>query len=479
MQCIRRRAQLPSKVTPSAARATLTPEPSPSPAIRVNEAAAKTQPISEDPVDNLRPADKARIIAVRQQMEFWFSASNLRRDWYLRRQMDDEGWLDPATFLRFNRIKSLHATLHDIILACSVSDELEVSAPDSSFGDVEGQTRVRRSAALPDFREWNEEELPRSFILKRIPKDSTVESLQSLLEPLGSPSYVRIYRSKDPSASISALVCFEDVSTADAVFVAFAEDTRPEAQGIVMKRRSVSPDGAEQVIPGFPGSVPRPSLLICEVSDLPASFDWKRLYRDMTDIFLEKTGTAVKFLLFDNGSSSCHVTVVDNAATRSTINDFIDNGIVMGDSTCSVRLLQDQQEIADYWQLAEEHQAKRKARRQGKPPSDAGPQVLGRYPQGVIVQIEGFDEDQTWQEIKADLEQKATLVYLSFDRNKGSCHARFGSPEEARAVADSISDENGRQVCGVDVKAYVLYGEEEEEYWKRAEQIRKEKRSRL
>ncbi|VDQ13739.1 unnamed protein product [Trichobilharzia regenti] len=41
------------------------------------------------------------------QVEFYFSADNLARDIYLRRQMDSDGWVDVNVIAKFNRVASV------------------------------------------------------------------------------------------------------------------------------------------------------------------------------------------------------------------------------------------------------------------------------------------------------------------------------------------------------------------------------------
>ncbi|KAK4469698.1 hypothetical protein MN116_006616 [Schistosoma mekongi] len=60
------------------------------------------------------------------QVEFYFSADNLAKDVYLRRQMDADGWVDVNVIAKFNRVASLCTDLNDILEAIRVSPLLDV-----------------------------------------------------------------------------------------------------------------------------------------------------------------------------------------------------------------------------------------------------------------------------------------------------------------------------------------------------------------
>lgn len=493
----RRPATCASISTPRLARATLSPDSNLNSATAdpghsvpssnstdssITDSSLDSLPVSSDAFKQLTPGDQTRIISVRTQMEFWFSASNLRRDWYLRRQMDPEGWLDPSVFLLFNRVKSLNASVDDIILACSISDELEVSVPSpSSFGDTAGQTRVRRSTSLPDFREWDEEELKRSFMLKRIPADSTIESIQAIFQPLADVSYVRIYQSKDFPNSPKALICFEDVHTADSVFAAFGKDARPEAQGIVMRRRIVAPNSSpEESIAGKGTDLVKVPLLVFQITSLAEDVSWKTLFSELGFLLKHKADQQIRYLMYAPGSTQCYFTILDNVASRDIIDDLVTNGLEIDSRRASVRFLEDSEELRKYWVTANAHQAARKARRAEREAQymDPSAPLMSRNPQGVIVKIESIGEDVTWQEVKSELCNFGRLVYLTYERKEEVCYARFGTPEEAQSVVAYYSGEDANYLCGGPVQACILEGEEEEKYWERAEEVQKARRSR-
>nr|VZI20725.1 unnamed protein product [Spirometra erinaceieuropaei] len=61
-----------------------------------------------------------------RQIEFYFSEDNLARDTFLRRQMDDGGWVPLSVIARFNRVASLSTDLDKIMQALQSSQTLEL-----------------------------------------------------------------------------------------------------------------------------------------------------------------------------------------------------------------------------------------------------------------------------------------------------------------------------------------------------------------
>ncbi|KAK4685331.1 la-related protein 1, partial [Tremellales sp. Uapishka_1] len=72
------------------------------------------------------------------QVEFYFSMQNLAMDFFLRQQMDSEGWIEISTIASFNRVKSLTpdpALVKEVMLLSSLlevrDEKVRLSGPDS------------------------------------------------------------------------------------------------------------------------------------------------------------------------------------------------------------------------------------------------------------------------------------------------------------------------------------------------------------
>ncbi|CAL8091619.1 unnamed protein product [Calicophoron daubneyi] len=120
------------------------------------------------------------------QVEFYFSADNLARDLFLRRQMDPEGWVAVSVIANFNRVASLSSDLNEILEAIRVSPLLDV--------DVENaRVRCRDRPAM-----WV---LPSAF---REKNDNHPKNLPTVLNP-DAPEFVPSVTTSSTTESSSAL----------------------------------------------------------------------------------------------------------------------------------------------------------------------------------------------------------------------------------------------------------------------------------
>lgn len=71
---------------------------------------------------------KSTVANLRYQMEFYFGIDNLCKDMYLRRNMDEEGWVTLPLVAGFNRIRNITVDPHLILEAVTDSDVIELDA---------------------------------------------------------------------------------------------------------------------------------------------------------------------------------------------------------------------------------------------------------------------------------------------------------------------------------------------------------------
>ena len=72
------------------------------------------------------------LLAVQQQIEYYFSMQNLVKDVFLRSKMNDEGWISLHVIASFNRVRMLTPDLAMIMEALAGSASVELS-PDNLF----------------------------------------------------------------------------------------------------------------------------------------------------------------------------------------------------------------------------------------------------------------------------------------------------------------------------------------------------------
>ncbi len=87
--------------------------------------------------------DQCDVAACR---EHYFSEQNLESDWFLREQMDGQGWVSVDVIARFNSVSSLGVGRDGIIAAARRSPLLDV---DAKRGLLRSRASWRRFASKP------------------------------------------------------------------------------------------------------------------------------------------------------------------------------------------------------------------------------------------------------------------------------------------------------------------------------------------
>ncbi|XP_064949668.1 la-related protein 1C-like isoform X1 [Musa acuminata AAA Group] len=101
------------------------PPPPPTDTLRSMPFIAHQLPHMNPPAMFLPPADHQRFMLVKQ-IEYYFSPDNLCKDLFLRRNMDDQGWVPISLIASFNRVKQLTRDMPHILDAVRGSTVVEV-----------------------------------------------------------------------------------------------------------------------------------------------------------------------------------------------------------------------------------------------------------------------------------------------------------------------------------------------------------------
>ena len=125
---------------------------------------------------------------IKDQIEFYFSESNLRKDRFLQKEISKEkdGWVGLPVLLTFNKLKALTKDAKEVAEALKDSDLVEVS---------ESGDKIRRSADLPA----DDTSKERTLYVKGYPVDDadvTIESISDAFKGYGKVLMVRLR--KDP-----------------------------------------------------------------------------------------------------------------------------------------------------------------------------------------------------------------------------------------------------------------------------------------
>lgn len=118
---------------------------------------------------------------VREQMEFYFSPSNVEYDAYMKALIDNdaERYISVEEFAKFNRIKSLEVTNEEILRACDASEELEVDFEKQAIRSIvpfkSDPRRICRTLNIRGFESNETLETLRAFFGTIIPKVLRIE----------------------------------------------------------------------------------------------------------------------------------------------------------------------------------------------------------------------------------------------------------------------------------------------------------------
>ncbi|RYY32413.1 hypothetical protein EON62_05395 [archaeon] len=126
-----------------------------------------------------------------EQMEFYFSDANYRRDAFLRGKVESNAdrWVPVSVFTTFNRLKSAGVTEADIVEALQTSSMLELSDDKAS---------VRRATPFSDVAPADAD--ARTLYVKApFPSDMTLDSLQELFKQFGKVNHVYMRRTRGSS----------------------------------------------------------------------------------------------------------------------------------------------------------------------------------------------------------------------------------------------------------------------------------------
>jgi len=149
-----------------------------------NSATENLKRAAEEPAGDLSPK-KARtvdMVALRKQIEYYFSDDNLRRDKFFNTKISSnpEGWLEVSLLLSCKKVESMKATAEDILTVTAETD-LIIS---------EDRTSIKRVAPVPTLsvavnKPKNEQDGGVMLKITNIPAEMKWFPIKAALEALG------------------------------------------------------------------------------------------------------------------------------------------------------------------------------------------------------------------------------------------------------------------------------------------------------
>lgn len=125
---------------------------------------------------------KAIHAKIKEQMEFYFSDSNLHKDRFLKKAIDatTDGYIELSTFLKFNRIRALTEEVKVIADAIAYKSEL--------LQINEDRTKVKRIKPLSELKDVDQ----RTVYVEYLPNTADHEWVKKLFSVCGKVSYVSL-----------------------------------------------------------------------------------------------------------------------------------------------------------------------------------------------------------------------------------------------------------------------------------------------
>eukprot|EP00729_Bicosta_minor_P000505 gene505-23935_t len=150
-----------------------------------------------------------------EQLEFYFGDANLRRDRFLRAEIEgsEDGFVQITVLQTFNKLKAAGVTVDEIAAAAKESTQLELDSSTS--------TKIKRVLPLPPKRS---EETDCTIYVERLPSSTTHASLKAMFAKYGAVLFVSLPRHLPPSRVVGikgfAFVEFGVAEHADAAVAA-------------------------------------------------------------------------------------------------------------------------------------------------------------------------------------------------------------------------------------------------------------------
>ncbi|KAL7051292.1 hypothetical protein ACKWTF_004418 [Chironomus riparius] len=166
-----------------------------------------------------RVRKKQMYIKLLNQMEFYFSSSNLAKDRFIAKLISEDPYVPLSTFLKFNKISQILRTymipeekhLHEITKSISKSTILELS---------EDKTKIQLKSDAP--KKTQEEIDECTVYIEQIPINSTHDSLKLIFSKYGKVNYVSLPRyKKSRQIKQFCFIEFDDPANVQNVVTAF------------------------------------------------------------------------------------------------------------------------------------------------------------------------------------------------------------------------------------------------------------------
>lgn len=158
-----------------------------------------------------RHRKKQKFNAIRQQIEFYFGDSNLSKDRFLKKLIDNDPYVPIEIFLTFNRMKTLTTSVKEIEKSLETSNFLELS---------EDKTKVRRVTVVQQKTDIDDY----IIYVECLPPSADHDWIRNTFSVFGSIAYVSLPRyRRTKKIKEFAFIEFEQKASVGKAMAAFKE----------------------------------------------------------------------------------------------------------------------------------------------------------------------------------------------------------------------------------------------------------------
>ncbi|CAN8073999.1 unnamed protein product [Agarophyton chilense] len=357
--------------------------------------------------ENVKQID---LEAIRTQIEYYFSDSNLPRDKFLRAKTEEneKGYVPIPVLLSFKRLEALGANVQNVIQAVTGSELI---------GLDKAHTSIRRLVPLPE-----EDLFPQRAIFVKgwAPggPEPTLEYFKELFAPSGKVLSVKIRRWKDEKGRHFKGSVFVEMESAEAVERVQAEEytiTTKDEQGYDFEKTLV-------VLP-------------------------------VDEYFAQKQKEKKAF----------HERKQQERALRKQRRGKHE---IKGEVKTEVKAeLSSEVKSKASSDGKSESKAEDKVEENGKQPASCDDSNDKKFTHGLILKFEGFGADVSREDIREAFEPHGDVAWVDFRMGDSEGHIRFANEGAAKTACEAIQ-KSGTEFGGKVPTFSVLEGEAEELYWK-------------
>eukprot|EP01029_Cantina_marsupialis_P028241 TRINITY_DN775903_c0_g1_i1.p1 TRINITY_DN775903_c0_g1~~TRINITY_DN775903_c0_g1_i1.p1 ORF type:complete len:321 (+),score=114.23 TRINITY_DN775903_c0_g1_i1:24-965(+) len=297
--------------------------------------------------------------ALKKQIEFYFSDSNLPFDKFLRNLHEkNEGHFIPIEILcKFNKVKAFTTDVAVIAAVLEDSTEIEVS---------EDKTMMRRRTELP----IKDVTIPRSIYFKGVPVTATLAEIEAFFGAIGEVRCIRRRQYRNKNFKTSLFVEFKDEEEVKKILETPLKWTGEEADLEMMTKTAFLEEKEKEQRER-------------KKQEKPAEEKKNFIKNPLSVVRITEFGTeAVNFGLLkdtfgafgpiafaEDGETECFVRFVKSEDAKTCVETYKEKEIKLNDVVPTITVLEGKDELA-YWQKVGESSRRagaKRANRRGGP----------------------------------------------------------------------------------------------------------------